>query len=120
MFPCSPAHDLRVNMAQTPRATLPLVYGMRNDLIAFSTCIRVPRTPTSVFGKALGWCMEIATSSIRSVDLTIDLKFGLKQEQFGWSAAIFEWGTTYLMLWPGDGQLTKEDVKAVYDVCLLA
>ena len=48
--------------------------------------------------------------------LTIGLKFGLRQEQFGWSTAIFEWGATYLMIWPADGKLSKDDVKAVYDV----
>ncbi|RDB21536.1 putative peroxygenase 3 [Hypsizygus marmoreus] len=34
---------------------------------------------------------------------------------FGWFAATFEWLATYLMLWPEDGRLKKEDVRAVYD-----
>ncbi|KAF8349281.1 Caleosin [Amanita rubescens] len=36
-------------------------------------------------------------------------------DPFGWVAAVFEWGTTYIMLWPVDGKVKKEDVKAVYD-----
>jgi peroxygenase len=36
--------------------------------------------------------------------------------KFGWVAAVFEWGTTYIMLWPVDGKVKKEEVKAVYDV----
>ena len=37
--------------------------------------------------------------------------------QFGWFASIFEWLTTYILLYPLDGRgITKEDVKGVYDV----
>jgi len=33
----------------------------------------------------------------------------------GWGGAIFEWLATWLLLWPGDGRLMKEDVRRVYD-----
>ncbi|KAF2089152.1 Caleosin-domain-containing protein [Saccharata proteae CBS 121410] len=34
---------------------------------------------------------------------------------FGWSAAFLEWFATYLLLWPEDGILRKEDVRRVFD-----
>jgi len=34
---------------------------------------------------------------------------------FGWSASFFEWLATYLLLWPDDGILRKEDVRRVFD-----
>ncbi|THW00699.1 Caleosin-domain-containing protein, partial [Aureobasidium pullulans] len=34
---------------------------------------------------------------------------------FGWSAAFFEWLATYLLLWPEDGVLRKDDVRRIYD-----
>lgn len=34
---------------------------------------------------------------------------------FGWSAAFFEWLATYLLLWPEDGILRKDDVRRIYD-----
>ncbi|KAH9810512.1 Caleosin-domain-containing protein [Teratosphaeria destructans] len=34
---------------------------------------------------------------------------------FGWSAAFLEWLATYLLLWPEDGVLRKEDVRRVFD-----
>ncbi|KAF8642859.1 hypothetical protein AX16_009366 [Volvariella volvacea WC 439] len=34
---------------------------------------------------------------------------------FGWFAATFEWLATYIMLWPENRRMKKEDVKAVYD-----
>ncbi|EHA21672.1 hypothetical protein ASPNIDRAFT_125717 [Aspergillus niger ATCC 1015] len=34
-----------------------------------------------------------------------------------WGAAIFEWGTTWLLI-EKDGKVWKEDVRGVYDVCL--
>lgn len=33
----------------------------------------------------------------------------------GWGGAIFEWLATYIMLWPEDGRLMKEDIRATYD-----
>ena len=36
--------------------------------------------------------------------------------QFGWTAASLEWLATYLMLWPPDGRLKREDILAIYDV----
>ncbi|KAL5120837.1 hypothetical protein ACEQ8H_001318 [Pleosporales sp. CAS-2024a] len=33
----------------------------------------------------------------------------------GWGGATFEWGATYLMLWPADGKMHKEDVRATFD-----
>jgi hypothetical protein len=46
--------------------------------------------------------------------------FWLMEEfmQFGWVAAVFEWWSTYYLLWPEDGYLRKNDVRAVYDVSL--
>ncbi|KAI9826005.1 MAG: hypothetical protein M1819_007460 [Sarea resinae] len=34
---------------------------------------------------------------------------------FGWSAVFFEWLGVYLLLWPDDGILRKEDVRGVFD-----
>ncbi|KAG2023904.1 calcium binding protein Caleosin [Coprinopsis cinerea AmutBmut pab1-1] len=34
---------------------------------------------------------------------------------FGWFAAIFEWTATYIMLWPADGKMGREDIKGVYN-----
>ncbi|KAH8101333.1 Caleosin related protein-domain-containing protein [Cristinia sonorae] len=34
---------------------------------------------------------------------------------FGMSAAIFEWFATYVTIWPEDGVMMLEDVRAVYD-----
>ncbi|KAK5125000.1 hypothetical protein LTR85_001190 [Meristemomyces frigidus] len=49
-----------------------------------------------------------------------DLARGLKGQRmtfdfFGWSAAFLEWLATYLLLWPEDGILRKEDVRRVLD-----
>lgn len=40
----------------------------------------------------------------------------IRVQQFGWFAAAFEWLATYLMLWPADGRMKKEDIRAVYNV----
>lgn len=37
-------------------------------------------------------------------------------EKFGWFAATFEWLATYILLWPADGRMKKEDIRAIYDV----
>lgn len=34
---------------------------------------------------------------------------------FGWTASFLEWTATYLLIWPEDGILRKEDVRAVFD-----
>lgn len=34
---------------------------------------------------------------------------------FGWSATMLEWLATYLLLWPEDGIMRKEDIRGVYD-----
>lgn len=34
---------------------------------------------------------------------------------FGWSAAFLEWVAVYLLLWPADGVLRKEEVRAIFD-----
>ncbi|CAK5274073.1 unnamed protein product [Mycena citricolor] len=34
---------------------------------------------------------------------------------FGWFAAAFEWLATYLLLWPEDGRVSKQDVHDVMD-----
>ncbi|KAK8080345.1 Caleosin related protein-domain-containing protein [Apiospora hydei] len=36
-------------------------------------------------------------------------------DPIGWFGAFFEWLATYLMLWPEDGKITKEDIRRVYD-----
>ncbi|PFH53897.1 hypothetical protein AMATHDRAFT_72925 [Amanita thiersii Skay4041] len=36
-------------------------------------------------------------------------------DPFGWFAAMFEWLATYIMLWPMDGRMKKEEIKAIYD-----
>ncbi|KAJ0277045.1 hypothetical protein CBS470a_010485 [Colletotrichum nupharicola] len=33
----------------------------------------------------------------------------------GWGGAFFEWMATYIMLWPADGRMWKEDVRGIYD-----
>ncbi|ERF77156.1 hypothetical protein EPUS_08460 [Endocarpon pusillum Z07020] len=39
----------------------------------------------------------------------------LHGDPFGWANAFAEWGATYLMLWPEDGEMKKEDLRRVYD-----
>ncbi|KAG9223447.1 hypothetical protein PLEOSDRAFT_1095851 [Pleurotus ostreatus PC15] len=34
---------------------------------------------------------------------------------FGSFAALFEWLAMYLLLWPADGLMKKEDIRAIYD-----
>ena len=34
-------------------------------------------------------------------------------------ASAFEWFATYLLIAPPDGKMRKDDVKAVYNVCLV-
>ncbi|KAK6829404.1 Zinc finger- ZZ-type [Apiospora arundinis] len=36
-------------------------------------------------------------------------------DPIGWFGAFFEWFATYLMLWPEDGKIWKEDIRRVYD-----
>jgi len=36
-------------------------------------------------------------------------------DPIGWGAAFFEWLATYLMLWPEDGRIMKEDIRGIYD-----
>ncbi|KAL1602284.1 hypothetical protein SLS59_004974 [Nothophoma quercina] len=36
-------------------------------------------------------------------------------DPIGWGGAVFEWMATYLMLWPEDGKMRKEDIRAIYD-----
>jgi hypothetical protein len=33
----------------------------------------------------------------------------------GWVGEFFEWFATYLLIWPADGILRKEDIRVVYD-----
>ncbi|KAI0120991.1 Caleosin related protein-domain-containing protein [Xylariales sp. AK1849] len=39
----------------------------------------------------------------------------LIMDPIGWFGALFEWGATYLMLWPDDGRMMKEDIRGIYD-----
>ncbi|MCJ1381116.1 hypothetical protein MMC17_004225 [Xylographa soralifera] len=34
---------------------------------------------------------------------------------FGMSAAVLEWTATYLLIWPDDGVMQKEDIRGIYD-----
>ncbi|KAI4248850.1 MAG: hypothetical protein L6R40_000862 [Gallowayella cf. fulva] len=34
---------------------------------------------------------------------------------FGWTACALEWIATYLLIWPEDGVMKKEDVRGIYD-----
>ncbi|KAH9861735.1 hypothetical protein J1614_011488 [Plenodomus biglobosus] len=36
-------------------------------------------------------------------------------DPIGWGGALFEWLATYLMLWPEDGRMLKEDIRGIYD-----
>ncbi|KAJ4395083.1 hypothetical protein N0V91_011082 [Didymella pomorum] len=36
-------------------------------------------------------------------------------DPIGWGGAMFEWMATYIMLWPEDGKMKKEDIRRVYD-----
>ena len=37
-------------------------------------------------------------------------------DPIGWGAAIFEWASTYLLVWPQDGIVDKESIRCVFDV----
>ncbi|CAK4033263.1 Caleosin-domain-containing [Lecanosticta acicola] len=39
----------------------------------------------------------------------------LLMDPFGWSANFFEWVALYLLVWPEDGIIRKEDVRATFD-----
>ncbi|KAL2875864.1 hypothetical protein SGCOL_008858 [Colletotrichum sp. CLE4] len=39
----------------------------------------------------------------------------LVADPIGWGGAFFEWFATYLVLWPADGKMTKEDIRGIYD-----
>ncbi|KAJ6598108.1 Caleosin [Mycena vulgaris] len=34
---------------------------------------------------------------------------------FGWFAAVFEWGATYILIWPKDGRIAKQDIHDILD-----
>ncbi|CBQ73148.1 conserved hypothetical protein [Sporisorium reilianum SRZ2] len=34
---------------------------------------------------------------------------------FGWFAFMFEWGSTYMLLWPADGYMRKDDMLGIFD-----
>ncbi|KEY69579.1 hypothetical protein S7711_06208 [Stachybotrys chartarum IBT 7711] len=36
-------------------------------------------------------------------------------DPIGWGGAFFEWIATYLLLWPEDGHMRKEDIRRIYD-----
>ena len=36
-------------------------------------------------------------------------------DPIGWSAAVLEWTATWILLWPQDGKIRKEDVRGVFD-----
>ncbi|KAL7416608.1 Caleosin [Mrakia frigida] len=36
-------------------------------------------------------------------------------DPFGWTAASLEWLATYLLLWPADGRMKKDQILGVYD-----
>ncbi|KAG0343798.1 hypothetical protein BG004_004992 [Podila humilis] len=36
-------------------------------------------------------------------------------DPFGWFGAFFEWSAAYLLLWPEDGVMRKEDIRRIYD-----
>jgi peroxygenase len=33
----------------------------------------------------------------------------------GWGGAVFEWAATWILLWPEDGRMMKEDIRGIYD-----
>ncbi|QSZ31042.1 hypothetical protein DSL72_000603 [Monilinia vaccinii-corymbosi] len=33
----------------------------------------------------------------------------------GWGGALFEWSATWILLWPEDGRMKKEDIRRIYD-----
>ncbi|EHA51085.1 hypothetical protein MCOR27_009635 [Pyricularia oryzae] len=39
----------------------------------------------------------------------------LYADPIGWFAAVFEWLATYILLWPEDGHMKKDDIRGVYD-----
>ncbi|KAF9291711.1 hypothetical protein BGZ68_002735 [Mortierella alpina] len=36
-------------------------------------------------------------------------------DPYGWIASFFEWFATYLLLWPEDGVMKKDDIRRVFD-----
>ncbi|CAO1613251.1 unnamed protein product [Parajaminaea phylloscopi] len=36
-------------------------------------------------------------------------------DPFGWGAEAFEWGSTYMLLWPADGYMKKDDIIGIID-----
>jgi len=40
-------------------------------------------------------------------------------DPIGWAGGIFEWLITWVLLWPEDGRMKKEDIRKIYDGSLL-
>jgi peroxygenase len=36
-------------------------------------------------------------------------------DPIGWGGAAFEWLATWILLWPRDGIIRKDDMRAIYD-----
>ena len=41
--------------------------------------------------------------------------YRLVMDFFGWAAVAFEWFATYLLLWPEDGVMKKDEIRRIYD-----
>lgn len=41
--------------------------------------------------------------------------YRLAMDFFGWAAVGFEWFATYLLLWPKDGVMKKDEIRRIYD-----
>ncbi|KAF6823293.1 caleosin domain containing protein [Colletotrichum plurivorum] len=39
----------------------------------------------------------------------------LVADPIGWGGAFFEWLATYIMLWPNDGRMMKDEIRGIYD-----
>ncbi|KAL7899333.1 Caleosin related domain-containing protein [Trichoderma sp. TUCIM 5745] len=41
-------------------------------------------------------------------------------DPFGWAAVFLEWAAIYILLWPEDGRMMKEDIRKMYDGSLFS
>ncbi|KAI1803451.1 Caleosin-domain-containing protein [Daldinia bambusicola] len=83
-----------------------------SDTGAFDTEGRfIPQRFEDAFAKYAGGRDYLTIWDVR------DLLAGQRciMDPVGWFGAFFEWLATYLMLWPVDGKMRKEDIRGIYD-----
>lgn len=71
----------------------------------------VPQKFEEIFTKYAGGREYVTVWDVR------DMMVGQRNvgDVIGWGGFVFEWLATYVMLWPEDGRMMKEDIRGVFD-----